>query len=179
MKDQRVAVMRRAEDMGIPISNVGHWPWPEQPGAEPYCCERDATMPGYLTGSEDGLALAPFMGDFTDFDGGFTYFEVGPSSFFLAYPDHGLMYHFMPKARQKSEMEITWLVRDDAREGQDYDLDRLIWMWDVTSIADKRIIDHNQRGINSRFYKPGPYQEMESAISQFVDWYLSELKGND
>ena len=53
------------------------------------------------------------------------------------------------------------------------------WMWDVTSIADKRIIDHNQQGINSRFYKPGPFQEMEAIISEFVDWYLKELKGDD
>jgi Rieske 2Fe-2S family protein len=155
---------------------VEHWPWPIHPGAELYRVERDATNPNYLTGSEDGKALAPLMGDFTDFDGGFTYFEIGPSSFFLAYPDHGLMYLFLPQGLQKSEMQIIWLVRDDAREGKDYGLDRLKWMWDVTSIADKRIINHNQRGVNSRFYKPGPYQEMEITISEFADWYLQEIK---
>ena len=92
-----------------------------------------------------------------------------------AYPDHGMMYLFLPRSVQVTDMEILWLVRDDAREGDDYDRDRLTWMWDVTSIADKRIIDNNQKGVNSRFYAPGPYQEMETPVAEFIVWYLEEL----
>ena len=101
--------------------------------------------------------------------------EVGPASFFLAYPDHGLIYLFVPKAAERTDMEILWLVRDTAVEGTDYDIERLTWMWIVTSIADQKIIDHNQKGVNSKFYEPGPYQPMESQARKFSEWYLRKI----
>jgi Rieske 2Fe-2S family protein len=73
-------------------------------------------------------------------------------------------------------MEVVWLVRGDAVEGRDYDLARLTWMWEVTSVADKRIIDHNQRGVNSRFYRPGPYLPMEAMAGRFAEWYLDQIR---
>jgi Rieske 2Fe-2S family protein len=73
-------------------------------------------------------------------------------------------------------MEVIWLVRDDARSGVDYDLERLTWLWRVTSVADKRIIELNQQGINSRFYEPGPYSPMEQHTRRFVEWVLAELR---
>jgi Rieske 2Fe-2S family protein len=173
----RAEVERRAQAMGIAIPEVDHWPWSYESNGEGVSCYHDATVEGFVTGSEDGKPVAPLMGDFTDYDGGFIYVEVGPASFFLAYPDHGVMYRFVPKAVDKTEMEILWLVRDDAREGEDYDVARLIWMWDVTSIADKAIIDHNQKGVNSRFYEPGPYHSMEYQARSFAEWYLKELSG--
>jgi Rieske 2Fe-2S family protein len=72
-------------------------------------------------------------------------------------------------------MEISWLVRGDAREGVDYDRERLTWLWHVTSIADKRIIDQNQLGVNSRYYQPGPYGPMEAQTRSFVEWYLQQI----
>ena len=138
-------------------------------------CFHDATYPESVTGSEDGRPVAPLMGDFTDYDGGFSYLDVGPASFFLAYPDHGVMYLFIPRGPQKTDMEISWLVRADAREGEDYDRARLTWMWDVTSVADKLIIDQNQQGVNSRYYQPGPYGPMEAQTRDFVEWYLQQI----
>ena len=86
------------------------------------------------------------------------------------------MYLFIPRDIQTTDMEIVWLVAKDAKEGVDYQLDRLIWMWDVTSIADKRIIDHNQKGVNSKFYRPGPYHSMEEQSIRFGEWYLNEIR---
>ena len=40
-----------------------------------------------------------------------------------------------------------WLVDKNATEGVDYNLDNLIWMWDRTTIADKKIIEDNQKGV--------------------------------
>jgi Rieske 2Fe-2S family protein len=86
------------------------------------------------------------------------------------------MYLFIPRDTQATDMEIVWLVAKDAQEGVDYQLDRLIWMWDVTSIADKRIIDHNQKGVNSRYYRPGPYSPMETMPQSMTEWYLEQIK---
>ncbi len=171
----REATRARARAMGIEIPDVSNWPWPASPGEESADAFHDATYPGSVTGSEDGQAVAPLMGDFSDYDGGFCYVDVGPASNFLAYPDYGVIYLFVPRGIQTTDMEIVWLVSQDAEEGVDYDRDRLIWMWDVTSIADKRIIDHNQKGVNSRFYRPGPYGPMEEMPRNMTEWYLEQI----
>jgi Rieske 2Fe-2S family protein len=172
----RAEARRRWSAMGIEIPTVTFWPAGSAPGQEGVSCFHDATYPGAVTGSEDGRPVAPLMGDFPDYDGGFTYVEVGPASFFLAYSDYGVMYLFIPRAPQKTDMEVVWLVREDAREGVDYDRARLTWMWDVTSVADKRIIDHNQKGVNSRYYRPGPYGPMEAQSRQLAQWYLEQIR---
>jgi Rieske 2Fe-2S family protein len=177
--DAEVAKLReeadaRARAMGIEIPTVYEWP-EGRAGQEGVNCSHDATYPGSVTGSEDGRPLAPLMGAFDDYDGGFSYVEIGPASFFLAYPDHGVMYLFVPREAQKTDMEILWLVRAGAKEGVDYDVERLTWMWHVTSLADKRIIDHNQRGVNSRYYQPGPYGPMEYTTQRFAQWYLDQV----
>jgi len=171
----RADAARRAKAMGIEIPTVLHWPFAAAPDEEMADSFHDATYPGSVTGSEDGGAVAPLMGGFTDYDGGFSYVDVGPASFFLAYPDHGMMYLFRPVGPQRTVMEVVWLVKADAREGSDYDLERLKWMWHVTSIADKRIIDQNQQGVNSRHYVPGPYGPMEGQTRAFTTWYLEQI----
>jgi hypothetical protein len=39
----------------------------------------------------------------------------------------------------------------------------------------RRDIDQNQQGVNSRYYRPGPYGPMESQTRSFSEWYLKEL----
>ncbi len=72
-------------------------------------------------------------------------------------------------------MEVIWLVHADAVEGRDYSLERLTWLWQVTSVEDKLIIERNQEGVNSRYYEPGPYALQEEYAARFVAWYLAEL----
>jgi Rieske 2Fe-2S family protein len=75
-----------------------------------------------------------------------------------------------------SKCDIYWLVRGDAQEGKDYDIDELTWLWDVTTEADKMIIVNNSKGIHSRYYKPGPFSDMESLERRYVEWILQELQ---
>ena len=72
-------------------------------------------------------------------------------------------------------MELIWLVKSGAEEGRDYDLEKLTWLWRVTSEADKRITEDNQKGVNSRFYQPGPYAPGEQNLIRWIDWYLGEV----
>jgi Rieske 2Fe-2S family protein len=172
--DERVR--ERARALGVVISEVDFFASNARPGQEAADSARSALSEGALTGSEDGRPLAPLMGQFSDYDGGVTFFDVGLTSNFLAYPDHGLIYRFIPNTVQSTDMEVIWLVRADARAGVDYDLERLTWLWKVTSLADKRIIELNQQGVNSRFYEPGPYTPMEEHTQRLVEWILSELQ---
>jgi Rieske 2Fe-2S family protein len=67
-------------------------------------------------------------------------------------------------------------VRGDAVDGRDYDRDRLTWLWDVTTHADKNIIERNQQGVNSRYYVPGPLSGMEDYAWSFMSWYLETMR---
>jgi Rieske 2Fe-2S family protein len=48
-------------------------------------------------------------------------------------------------------------------------------LWRVTTEADKGITENNQKGVISRFYRPGPYSPMEPNAKRFADWYLKEI----
>src|SRR6267154_2166915 len=52
---------------------------------------------------------------------------------------------------------------------------RLTGLWKTTSAEDKKIVEMNQAGVNSRFFEPGPYSLQETYAARFVDWYLDEL----
>ena len=147
-----------------------------RPGEIGYGYRRMALFDGYLTGSEDGRPVAPLLGELSDYDGGASDFSFGGFSFLLAYSDHVVCYVFTPVDIDNSRCQIYWLVRGDAEENRDYDVDRLTWLWDVTTRADKKIITNNSIGIHSSHYRPGPFSEMESAESAWIDWLLAELK---
>ncbi len=133
-------------------------------------------LKGFVTGSQDGKPVAPLLGNINDYDGGTTDIQIGPLTFFLAYCDHIVIYHFKPLTIDTANCEITWLVNEKAVESEDYKLDDLIWLWDVTTIEDKQIIEDNQAGVNSRFYQPGPFTEMEDFERDFINWYLDVMK---
>ena len=132
---------------------------------------------GYKTGSEDGEPVAPLMGNIKDYDGGTGDFQMGPLSFMLNYPDHCVLYRFIPRSLTSTDMELVWFVSEDACEGKDYDKEKLTWLWHHTSLEDEYIINRNSEGLNSRFFKPGPYHpEFEATLQKFVTWYLHTLE---
>jgi phenylpropionate dioxygenase-like ring-hydroxylating dioxygenase large terminal subunit len=77
------------------------------------------------------------------------------------------------------DCEIIWLVNGSAVEGRDYDHAQLTWLWDVTTRADKEIIERNQAGVDSRFYEPGPLSSMEEFTSRFLEWYVATMRATD
>ncbi len=138
---------------------------------------RYALYDGYVTGSEDGLPLAPLMGQFKDYDGGYGDFQLGPMAAMLNYPDHCVLYRFIPRGLTATDMELVWFVKGDAVEGIDYDLEKLTSLWHKTSMEDEYIITRNSEGVNSQFFEPGPYHpEFEETVMCFIDWYLNTLK---
>lgn len=147
-----------------------------RPGETGFGYSRSALFEGYKTGSKDGQPVAPLLGNLTGYDGGASDITFGPFSFFLAYSDHVVGYVFTPVDAKNCQCRIYWLVRGDAVEGKDYDRDELMWLWDVTTCADKIIIVNNWKGINSKYYQPGPFSGMEKEEQRFVDWVLQELR---
>jgi Rieske 2Fe-2S family protein len=171
----RQQVEIRTAEMSLTLRRIDHWGETAAPGQEPASVLRSALNKGVKSGTADGGPVAPLMGNFSDYDGGVTFFDVLPCSDFLAYPDYGVIYRFIPKRVDATELEVIWLVRGDARENVDYDRERLTWLWHVTSLADKHIIEMNQLGVNSAFYEPGPYAPMETHPSRFIEWYFKQI----
>jgi Rieske 2Fe-2S family protein len=169
-------VMARAGACGLSDKAVNRM-YLEAPafGAD-FAFERYPLIRDHVTGSEDGKPLAPLLGDVKDYDGGATDLQVGPVTYALIYCDHVVIYRFTPLTLDTADCDITWLVRADSEEGKDYDRDRLTWLWDVTTHADKAIIERNQQGVNSRFYVPGPLSTWENYSWKFLSWYLETLR---
>ena len=93
----------------------------------------------------------------------------------LFYSDHAVGYRFVPRALQETDIQVVWMVREDAQEDVDYKLDDLTWLWHVTSLDDERIIRYNQQGVNSQFFQPGPLAEMEWGIRSFYADYIAAI----
>lgn len=141
-----------------------------------YQYSRTALFEGYLTGSKEGKPVAPLLGDLKDYDGGGSDFAFGPFSFLLVYSDHAVAYVFTPVDHLNCKCDIYWMVRSDAIEGKDYDVDELTWLWDVTTHADKTIIVNNWKGVQSQYYEPGPFSGQERMERSWVEWVLRELQ---
>ncbi|MGH8197350.1 MAG: aromatic ring-hydroxylating oxygenase subunit alpha [Steroidobacteraceae bacterium] len=170
-------VLSRAESVGLSRRDARHsWLEAGVLGTD-RDFERYPLLRGHLTGTRDGKPVAPLMGSITGYDGGATDLHLGPMTFGLAYCDHIVLYRFTPRGMRLTDCEITWLVNGSAVEGKDYDLAELIWLWDVTTIADKQIIERNQRGVESRYYEPGPLSPMEEFTHRFMEWYVATMRG--
>ena len=172
LKDELVV---RAREAGVSTAVVDNYGDETGESGFQYNYDRYPLYAGFETGSQDGAPVAPLLGDIKSFDGGASDLQLGTLTYFLFYCDHGVVYRFTPHDVQSTECEVVWLVREDAEEGRDYDVGRLKWLWDVTTVKDKMIIENNQAGVNSRFYQPGPYAPMEYWCVRFVDWYLERI----
>ena len=141
--------------------------------------ERTPLKEGKFNETKNGKPIAKLMGKFKEYDSGYTSVGTSPFNSLLMCNDFATLFTFIPKSTLKTEVELMWLVHKDAEEGKDYDVDEMIWMWDVTTLADKIIIENNQKGVLSNKYKPGPLSLMEiGGVDKFQHWYLKHFKNS-
>ncbi|MEO0372470.1 MAG: aromatic ring-hydroxylating dioxygenase subunit alpha [Pseudomonadota bacterium] len=139
-------------------------------------CGAYPLYPGFATGSQDGALMAPLLGDLKAPFNGANDVQLGILNNILIYSDHVVGYRFVPRGVQETDIQMVWYVHEDAVEGVDYDLDRLTWLWHVTTLDDERIIRVNQEGVNSYHFRPGPLSQMEQFMHAFYDGYLDTLR---
>jgi Rieske 2Fe-2S family protein len=138
--------------------------------------ERTPFSGNRLSETKDGKPGSILMGKFKEFDGGYTTVGTSPFNSLIMSNDFSTTFTFIPRGPMKTDVEIMWLVHEDAQEGKDYNLNNLIWMWDKTTVADKKIIENNQKGVMSKKYIPGPLSKMELGLKKLKKWYLKHLK---
>jgi phenylpropionate dioxygenase-like ring-hydroxylating dioxygenase large terminal subunit len=59
----------------------------------------------------------------------------------------------------------------------DYQLDRLLPFWQLTSEQDWSLCERNQVGVRNAAFTPGPHSSArEYNVIAFVDWYLARMR---
>ncbi len=132
--------------------------------------------PGFGTGSQDGVAVAPLLGRVAGYDESATMGGFGFHSYLIAMCDHAVMITYVPQHAARTDVVAKWLVRKGAKPGVDYDPARLRWLWDETTKQDKDIIELNARGVATRGYVPGPYSQLETHVAGFLDRYIDLMR---
>ncbi len=170
----RPAMLEQSQRLGFELTSVD-CSNPDGLDSVQYFYNRSALYEGYVTGSKSGDVVAPLLGQIKQPGGGAADVQMGPATYAILYPDHAVLYRFLPTGVQTTDMEIVWLVEQNAVKDKDYRLDDLTWLWTVTTEADKKIILNNQKGVNSNFYQPGPLAQTESFVTNFIQWYLKQI----
>jgi Rieske 2Fe-2S family protein len=91
--------------------------------------------------------------------------------------DHAVSFRVLPLGPTQTQVTTKWLVHKDAVEGVDYSVEELTKVWVATNDQDRRIVEENQRGVNSPAFEGGPYSPVhETGVAQFVDWYAATMQ---
>jgi len=145
-----------------------------------YTCNRTALAQGFVTESMDGSRVAPLMGDYRDADVGVLRMRSLPNFWLHASCDHAVVTRMLPAGLRRTRMRSYWLVHRDAREGQDYELERLLPFWHTTNEQDWEICRWQQKGIESIGYEPGPLsRRKEYNVDAFIRWYMKAMRAGD
>jgi Rieske 2Fe-2S family protein len=139
-----------------------------------YDCCRAKLRPGFATQSQDGKLVAPPLGSQVPIDGMIHVVRV-LSTWIIACPDYAAIVRLTPLEAQVTEMDVTWLVRESAVEGADYDAPRLSWLWRANVERALKLASDNQLGVNSTRYEPGPFAADEGEIEAWTSRYLARF----
>jgi Rieske 2Fe-2S family protein len=172
---EQVAAFRAAQNArwaaaGLSLLDLGFTP------ENAFHCARYPMRRGFVSESLDGGPVAPVMGRLTDPDAGILAIVMFPNFWFEASGDHVVSMRRTPRSATLCEVEATWLVREDAVAGRDYDVERVSAFWRITGEQDWTLCENNQAGVNCSRYRPGPYARAERGPETFVQWYLGQLQ---
>lgn len=136
---------------------------------------REPMREGYVTQSRDGRPLAPLLGRLQDPDAGVVGVLAYPTFQMEVCSDHAVPIRLRPISATQTAVCVDWLVRGDAQEGRDYDLERLTWFFEKTGEQDWKLVSDQQLGLTSEHYTPGPFSELEDDTEFFLSWYSRRM----
>jgi glycine betaine catabolism A len=145
-------------------------------GGTEFRCIRLPFHRGAVSFTSDGRpACKKLLGDLTEPDiGSVRMFRV-PNNWNHFLSDHIIHFRVLPLSATQTALKTTWLVHEDAVEGVDYDVQTLTQVWRATNDQDATLVAHNQRGVSSKAYAPGPYAPSEFMLNNFTNWYAGKL----
>lgn len=122
------------------------------------------------------VASKKLLGQFTDAKLGGLSFWTHPNSWHHFMSDHIVTFSVLPLGPDKTLVRTTWLVHKNAHENEDYNLDNLTHVWNMTNVQDAELVRLAQIGSQQPAYEPGPYSTFtEPHVEAFCDWYIKRL----
>jgi Rieske 2Fe-2S family protein len=106
------------------------------------------------------------------------YYTVMPNLILTIHPDYVIAYTVWPRSPTSTTIESEWLWHPDAEADPAFNPDDAVSIWDATNRQDWRITEQSQRGIGSRWYRPGPYSPREALPAAWDRAYL-RMMGRD
>jgi len=166
-----------AQGISITHTHGGLAPFPDPDRDLWYAADRTVLVDGFETESTDGTRVAPLMGDYPDADVGVLRMRSMPNFWVHGSCDHAVAARLTPAGARRTRVRGYWLVHQDAREGVDYQLDRMLPFWHLTNEQDWEICKWQQKGVDSSGYEPGPLsQRKEYNVDAFIRWYLKQMR---
>ena len=161
-------------------TQTGMTPFPDAEKNIWFSANRTPLIDGYVSESMDGKRVGPLMGDYQDADVGTLRIRTLPNFWNHSSCDHAVSTRLLPAGPELTAIRVWWLVDAKAVEGRDYQLEKLMPFWQLTSEQDWEICERQQRGVNSSAFTPGPYSTVkEYNVNSFVQWYLKMLAGKN
>jgi len=124
------------------------------------------------------VASKKLINGFTNPRLGTLHLHTQPNAWFHFLSDHTITFSTIPVSPDRTLVRTTWLVRKDAEEGRDYEIDNLTKVWRATNEQDGTFVGYAQSGITSPAYEPGPYTPSEYMVDHFATWYIERLSEN-
>ena len=141
-----------------------------------WSCNRTPLVSGWITESLDGQPVAPPMGEYRTRDVGTLRTRTMPNFWNHSSNDHSVSTRLAPGGVDRTQIQVQWLVHEEAVEGRDYDLARLLPFWQLTSEQDWELCEQNQAGVISSAFTPGPYStRREYNVIRYTEWYLQAV----
>jgi len=171
-----------ASGLAATHTDAGLTPFPDAERGIWYSANRTILVEGWVTESVDGRRVCDvLMGAYGGMQNGE---EVGtvrartlPNFWNHSSCDHGVTTRLTPKGPRATEARMIWLVDEDAVEGRDYALERMLPFWQLTGEQDWQICERQQKGVESRAYVPGPLStHKEYNLDAFLRWYVRSLQ---
>ncbi|HEY0315716.1 MAG TPA: aromatic ring-hydroxylating dioxygenase subunit alpha [Sphingomonas sp.] len=132
---------------------------------------------GAVSQTMDGrIACRKLLAPFTEPNTSSLSVWTQPNSWHHFCCDHVVTFSLMPMTPDRTLVRTSWLVREDAVEGVDYDIDTLTAVWRTTNLQDAWLAQINHRGIGGDGYRPGPYSVEEKLVERFKDFYTSRAR---
>ncbi len=126
------------------------------------------------TATQSGKQIGPSLGGLNGMKGGAIFGCFGPFLFYVAYVDYIVLFTIRPKTVDETEVEVFWVTHKDYNGTKD----ELTWLWNTTLQQDIVLVEETQKGVQSLYYTPGPFQADEYRTQAFTGWWKQWYQQN-
>jgi phenylpropionate dioxygenase-like ring-hydroxylating dioxygenase large terminal subunit len=148
----------------------------------PYWSTEVPLRAGMYSASRDGRAVCRVQlsgGDELTAGNSRSFGDWAGATALYFYADYAMVHQIDPIGPTETRFHLTWLVHEAASD-DDFDVDEMTHVWDMTTQQDVALIERTQAGLRSRRYTPGPLSlKHEPYIRSSLNTYLATMEGDE